>query len=201
MTNRQKTIDRYGNVMYSDFDVIKRNEIGKLTAHELLYYCLANPCSFYQNCNMGGGFPNDGKTYITRDFPSEEAARFISPLQEKSLKKLKDSITIVLAEGLKDMDVIDIEYLDIAERANLTGLIPVLAPKADLKKNPYIYTLFYNLMNHNDYKYFQHSAYYKKTFDDYTKSGPRGEVQVEQAEADQLTAFALKFYQHTQRAL
>lgn len=185
--------------MYDEYDVINKNMLQKLNARDVLYYCLAHPCSYYQNCNIGGAFPLDGKIYLVRYLPVPEAARGLSQLQKKQVIAQKDSVALLLNRGLMHRDSIDLDYLSLIQTTQLWQTIPLLAEKSDFRKNPYIYTVLFNLMEKASYKPFIQSELYRTIFSNMDNAGFGGEVVMTPVTAQKLVSYAMAFYNDSKK--
>ncbi|HYG50234.1 MAG TPA: hypothetical protein VD905_04990 [Flavobacteriales bacterium] len=178
---------------YSDYaviDVLNQKHIKTLTTIELLYYCLAYPGLYSQNCNAVV-WPQDKGNYFYAQLPNDGDERSITDLQKRALKSRRNELTEVIAGCIQNSDTVDMGILLIVKELRLTELIPLLCKKADFGKNAHCHTVLIGLLNKSNYAPWYNSALYMR-FANYFEYSNATDGQ-----ADELKKFALDFYKTT----
>ncbi len=188
IAEKQKQVTSNDGEMYFEYDLLNSKALAKLNTNALIYYCLAYPCTYSQNCT-GFGYENEGVCFYP-SLPSNEDAHTLTPIQRTALKLRKDSVSIVLNNYLKDRDTIEVEILSMIEVIQLYKMIPALHQRADFKKNTHCYTVLLSLMKMSNYKPYYNSTFYAST----NNFDPRGIRRTTQKRADELKKLAMEFY-------
>lgn len=133
-----------------------------LNARELLYYCLAYPAAFDQNCSMDAG--DTLKTKIARYLPDQFCAHHTSNIQTTLLERNRDSVIMLLNEYIKKHPgKTDVAYLTLVRDLQAIECIPAVIETAS-PENTCNYTLLTNLLV--GYRSFMATGIYSKLYKD-----------------------------------
>lgn len=143
-------------------EFLDKETLKKLNTEELLYYCLAYPAAYDQNCSMDGG--DTAKAKIARYLPDQFCGHNISNLQNSMLERNRDSVIVLLNACIKKHPgKTDAAYLSIVRDLQAIECIPAIIETAS-GENCCNYTLLANLMT--GYRLFMATGMYTKLYGD-----------------------------------
>ena len=180
-------------------DYIGIKKLGQLNVKELIYYCLAYPASYSQNC--GEGYPED-KTSTPKIVgylaSGGRGAGALSELQIKQLEKNRDSVILVLNNYIKkNPDKIEDDYLYILKTLKSIESIPTIIQTSSIEnRSNYSYLLI--LMKDFEYKPWTKTSMYNTLYGEKSwEYGSRIEATV--ANIDLIKKLATDFYNQNKK--
>jgi len=174
-------------------EILDSAQLQKLGTKALLWYCLAYPCSYEQNC-MAYANPKKGEMRLYPQLPGGYTAYRMSSLQWKILNQRKDSVEILLHHFLANRDSIHPTILNLASDLRLYNLVPLICQKADTATNIFCYTLLMDLMVCEAYKPFSASDLCTRIYTRHEDGVYRGAM-VTAKETAYIREQAMEFYQ------
>jgi hypothetical protein len=171
-------------------EFLNKETLKKLTAQELLYYCLAYPASYNQNCSMDGGDTATAK--IARYLPDQFCGHNTSNLQNIMLERNRDSVIALLTAYIdKHPGKTDAAYLTLVRDLQAIECIPAVV-KTATDENCYNYTLLANLMT--GYRSFMATGMYTKLYNDEDVVARNVRIDASKENVKRLCDLAMKMY-------
>ncbi|HYG50233.1 MAG TPA: hypothetical protein VD905_04985 [Flavobacteriales bacterium] len=139
---------------------LDKETLKTLNSGELLYYCLAYPAAYNQNCSIDAG--DTVKAKIARYLPDQFCAHHMSTLQNTLLERNRDSVILLLNGYIeKHPGKTDVAYLTVVRNLQAVECIPSVIETAS-NENCYNYTLLANLLT--GYRPFLATGMYTKLY-------------------------------------
>jgi hypothetical protein len=179
-------------------DYLTAEQLEKLNTRELIFYCLAYPASFSQNCNFDSYMDSTNTPKIVSYFVDAFGESSKSNLQDQALQNKRDSVIIVINQFIaKHPGKTDPLYLVLLKDLNAIESIPVIA-KTATSENLGNYTLMVNLMSRANYEPFKATAIYEKMYGENSSAyGSRIEASDENMKL--IKDMAMQFYKENKK--
>lgn len=185
-----------GDEMDYAWEYLNEKDIQKLNAYEAIYYYLAYPTSFSQNCAGDDFYDSTNTPKIVSYFDDAYAAEARSALQQQALDEKRDSVILLLNKFIaKHPAETDPQYLPILRDLNAVESIPVLVKTASLT-NIANFTFLVNIMK--EYEPFMQTQIHGMLYGDnaYTYGN---RVEANEENMNTIKDLAMQFYKENKK--